>query len=1087
MSLDPRPLAAAVLAGDVRQVRGLLRDATESDRQACAESLKSFLAGPEIHRRPTRRDYKGLPQEERVLLDRRYSRLSAAAVAVKSGLADGLPAALLAAGGTGSWISPWEDDFDEIANVYADRRPPWLAELVDQRLQNDFVGDPVFVGGQGGLEAWPMARRLVRLGAIARPAIAQYTTRMPISLYHEGWVSPGQPPGIVWQPDARPGLLYHPLDGLLADPGLLDDEVWRLFEVPGSARELARCKGTWEEALVTLSERGLLDRGRLLDAGLGAFFRDFAPTQLGWYAALHDRLAPTLDEVVARAGRYLALLGTNSAHGVALAQRACDRLLAAGRLPAADFLAASAPPLLFPQKGVALRQLKLLGKIAREASLRPLALATASGAFGHSRLDVQEAALDLIGQLGVPEGAERAVIAGHAAYLAPVLTGKAADLGLLAVPPAPAPAPAGITLTPAPAAGPLPLPPEDPAALIRLLTQLMEDAPDPLAVERALADAVRLATLPKPDRERLGSPLVKRAKQLVSGPTRHPHALSEAIARLALAFACVPCPPPVWASNKTVLFARIPAVRALEACHLIEDGPAGAELLAEPSAADGSVHPDTLLSRLATWQDAPVFRYDLEVALLRVPPVDTAFWVAWDEVHPASAEQARLAYQARTADLTVEPVIETAPGQTGRSRATVLARVTSDPPAAAGGSRCWQLLTDPPDPVLHDHFNSRVSPVVASWPLLCPWQPELAAAHLLRPLSECLAPGPGPAGPGATAVMGLTRSGAPFGPIRHLALLTGLGSAEASVRIAAADVWTQAALAGRLDPNLAAGALVKGVTGDAIKLTRLADGLRYASSEPVSALMIARTVFASADELVPARPPNLYLLLELAREIGAATALPEPPESIVALAAEKGSTKLAAAARQVLNLLRDPVAEPRDVGGQAGLGGLADDGGARGAHHVEERLRVDRARVEVGVPVRARVERVPRVVAVHQVDPAGDRLHLVNRVGQVDAGGVRVAGIQAEPDRAVPRATGALRHRAHPFPEPGDRLERARHRAVAARRVLDEQRQRPVNLLDRLDPVRDAHGRVRVPGDVPAVDDEPLRADRGGGLQLLVE
>jgi hypothetical protein len=46
--------------------------------------------------------------------------------------------------------------------------------------------------------------------------------------------------------------------------------------------------------------------------------------------------------------------------------------------------------------------------------------------------------------------------------------------------------------------------------------------------------------------------------------------------------------------------------------------------------------------------------------------------------------------------------------------------------------------------------------------------------------------------------------------------------------------------------------------------------------------------------------PNLHLLLELTREMGAAVALPEPPESIVALAAEKGSTKLAVAARQLV-------------------------------------------------------------------------------------------------------------------------------------------------------------------------------------------
>lgn len=901
MSIDPQHLEAALQAGDVRLVRGLLRDATEAGRRACAESLQSLLAVPEIERRPKVGDFYGLTEQESILLEQRYTRLSAAFLAAKSGLADGLRAARAAAG-VMSFISPWEDEFDEIANVYADRRPPWLAELVDQRLQEQFAGDPVFTGAQGCLEAWFMARRLVRLGAITRPAIPQYTTRMPVSLYREGWANPGQP-------DGRRVLLHHPLDGLLADPGLLDVEVWRLFEVPGAARELAKCNGTWEEALGTLSERGLLDRSRLLDACLDAFFKDFGPGQVGWYARFHDRMAPTLDEVAARAGKYLALLATNTAHGVSLAQRACGLLLAAGRLPAADFLAASPPLLLFPHKGVAIRQLKLLGKVAREPSVRPLALATAAGAFGHQRIDVQEVALELIGRLGVPEGAEAAVVAGHAVYLAPALASKAAALGLPAVPPPPAAATSGtpaqaatsaaIPLTPAPPAGALP-PLEDPAELIRLLTQLMEDAPDALAVEQAMAGAAQLATLPEPDRERLGSPLVKRAEQLVSGFTRHPHDLSDGIARLALAWACVPCPPPVWASVKTALFTRIPAVRAMEAHRLVEDGPAGAELLAEPSAADGSVHPDALLARLATWRGAPVFRYDMEVALLRLPPVDASFWAAWDKVHPASAEQARRAYQAGTAELTLEPVIETAADRFGRIRTPVLVRITSDPPAAAGGSRCWQLLTDPPDPVLYYNFNSQTSPVVASWPLLCPWLPELAAAHLLRPLSECLEPGPGHVDPGAAAVMGLTHSSAPLGPIGHLALLTGLGSAEASVRVAAADVWTQAALAGRLDPDLAADALAKGVAGEAIKLTRLADGLRHASRHPASALMIARAVFAAAGHLVSAKPPNLHLLLELAAEIGAAIALPEPPESIVAVAAGKGSTKLAVAARRLV-------------------------------------------------------------------------------------------------------------------------------------------------------------------------------------------
>jgi hypothetical protein len=45
---------------------------------------------------------------------------------------------------------------------------------------------------------------------------------------------------------------------------------------------------------------------------------------------------------------------------------------------------------------------------------------------------------------------------------------------------------------------------------------------------------------------------------------------------------------------------------------------------------------------------------------------------------------------------------------------------------------------------------------------------------------------------------------------------------DASVRIAAADVWSQAALAGRLDPGLAADALVKGVVSEAFKLAAAA-------------------------------------------------------------------------------------------------------------------------------------------------------------------------------------------------------------------------------------------------------------------------
>src|SRR5580692_10558314 len=78
--------------------------------------------------------------------------------------------------------------------------------------------------------------------------------------------------------------------------------------------------------------------------------------------------------------------------------------------------------------------------------------------------------------------------------------------------------------------------------------------------------------------------------------------------------------------------------------------------------------------------------------------------------------------------------------------------------------------------------------------------------------------------------------------------------------------------------------------------------------------------------------------------------------------------------------------------------GLADGRGAGRPDHPEQQRRVDGPGGDVGVPVPARAELIARVVAVHQVDPAGDRLDPVDHVGQVDAGRVGVAGVQAEPD-----------------------------------------------------------------------------------------
>ena len=162
--------------------------------------------------------------------------------------------------------------------------------------------------------------------------------------------------------------------------------------------------------------------------------------------------------------------------------------------------------------------------------------------------------------------------------------------------------------------------------------------------------------------------------------------------------------------------------------------------------------------------------------------------------------------------------------------------------------------------------------------------------------------------------------------------------------------------------------------------------------------------------------------------------------------------------------------------------GVSTTTGAAGvAHDVGEVGAVDVTGPEVGVPVGAGVELVAAVVAVHQVDPAGDGAHLLDDAAEVGAAGVGVAGVEAEADGVA--ALGP----ADRLPEPLDRLEPAGHRVVTAGGVLDEQRHRHLEAVDALAPVVEADVGVLVLAEVAAVHDDALGADLGRRGEVLLE
>jgi hypothetical protein len=235
-------------------------------------------------------------------------------------------------------------------------------------------------------------------------------------------------------------------ENLLDDPDLLDDEIWRIFDMApvrgailvgtditavadGTGRGPNEA-GSWGYVLRDFSREGKLDRQRLLAASLTAILRNSKGSNTVWFCRFHELLEPTPEERLSLEGPYLQLL---SHPFPAVADFAIDalRILAKdNRLDFDKLIDAITPVFRLEPKAQPLAALKLLAgsKTSDGRFSHKLATAVIPG-LGHPAPQVQAAILQFLHKLG--NGEDEVIsylLQQHFEMLAPSVREKARQM-----------------------------------------------------------------------------------------------------------------------------------------------------------------------------------------------------------------------------------------------------------------------------------------------------------------------------------------------------------------------------------------------------------------------------------------------------------------------------------------------------------------------------------------------------------------------------------------------------------------------------------------------------------------------------------
>ncbi|MDI6105507.1 DUF6493 family protein [Actinoplanes sp. NEAU-A12] len=899
MTLDWETLDRRARSGDQPGVTRLLLEAGEAERLAFARTVEAGIKAvdPDVY---WRAPVNPAPGYALAVVGTAPGASRAATVLLRRGL-------------RGAWRSV---QVDRLLRIAAARELAWLGDL-GTRLAVRLPARDVWDGGD-----WEFTAALMRAGGV-QPPVTEGVVR--------GWLAAfirprgHQAPPLIMRMRDDPHL-DRLLPGVFEIDGMgavIVNAIW------GDDSSLPETAIRFHDVVAALTAEGRLERKTILAATVDRLARGDKPHALRPFVLLHDKLAPTVDEIATHALDYARLLAESPGPVAAMAQRALRTLDDTGLLGLETLLEASFPALLRKEKALVKTQISWLEKVARrEPGRAGEVFETVAAAFGHSALDIQERALTLVGKHlpGLPP-ATVSRLAEATVVLAGDLPARAATLfGATGLAETAAP-PEAVAELPAPA-GPAPMPPSiaSAAELAEEVAALVHEQSG-VRWERVLAALVTLHSAG--ERDALAAALPPLLDRYPGDLVEHPWNSGSALVCLGTAIRMATVPPrddsahrrlfsavrSAWQEGHRggggVKLSTLPdgvlALRVAEiAVHL--NGSMQPMLVATPTQVNGNLDPAVLLDRLTRaeaegWQP---WSFDLEQALLRLPRTPAAADVAAGAallVSPAGRQFA----QWLTSGGLPDPVSESFT-QHPRKHAhngyiwdpdvprRVVARLR---PSRDGGLRLErQLLTLHPQQAPEyspQHFRN-IEGVLA---MVLPHHREVAAAWAL---GELAALADQDQRGGGRLLPLLAECAGPIGPALTTAMAYTLGAKQESDRAAAVDAFLT--LAAGSEPFAGAvGAVLADLSSDsAVKLGRVVPALADAHRAGASAA-VWELLTTALPALLTTRSRAVPELLELATQVAVALGARAAIPGLAEVASRPGSSRLVQEAKRLRSTL----------------------------------------------------------------------------------------------------------------------------------------------------------------------------------------